>query len=163
MINQNRIFNSVKMGLHILATSLLFSCNSSKWIVPGEYVGEWQAGHQKITVRTHSLKTGYQFTSDSVTIKIIINENKTVSGTIGMTAFENVSLKKNSGNPKITGISYIVRCGKIGKIFTNDPLDLKEVELWLSPIKENMNAELRYTEGLAVFPMAGFNFIKVKK
>jgi hypothetical protein len=144
---------------YLLTTFFFFSC-SSKWVVPPDYLGEWQTGKQKITVRTHQRHSGYQFTSDSAIVIIKIFDNKTVSGSVGDALFENAVLIKNSGNPKITGVSFVVRCGKIGKIFPNDPLDSKEVEIWLSPVKNSMNAELRYTEGLAVFPMAGLEFVK---
>jgi hypothetical protein len=62
-------------------------------------------------------------------------------------------------------VSYIIKCGSIGKIFENDPLENKEVEIWLSPIEgnESMKAELRYTANMAMFPMAGMTFEKLKE
>jgi hypothetical protein len=91
-----------------------------------------------------------------------INGNKTASGSIGLATFNNAKIRKNPGLPLMTGVSYIIECGRIGKIFENDPLISKEVEIWLGPVSENrtFEAELRYTEGLAVFPMAGLLFSK---
>jgi hypothetical protein len=93
-----------------------------------------------------------------------INDDKTVCGYIGSAAFEQGILLKNPDLPWETGVEYIVQCGRIGKIFDNDPLDAKEVEIWLGPINGNgrIRAEIRYTEGGAAFPMAGILFVKTK-
>ena len=85
-----------------------------------------------------------------------------MTGTIGTAAFENGVIKKNRGNPDVTGCAQIIECGSIGKIFNDDPLNAKKVELWLGPLEGNMiDTELRYTEGWAQFPMAGMLLIKV--
>ena len=60
----------------------------------------------------------------------------------------------------MSGIAFTIKCGSIGKIFENDPLDLKDVELWLSPLKGSISGELRYTQGASHFPMAGFRLTK---
>jgi hypothetical protein len=144
---------------------ILLLCSCTKWTVPSEYVGEWKTGKTKITVRTEPKLMKFQFTSDSANIYIRINSDKTVSGFIGSAAIVNGRLKKNRGlPPSITGVKYIIQCDTIGKIFHTDPLVSKQVEIWLSPLKVSgyMNAELRYREKMAVFPMAGMTFIKVK-
>lgn len=41
-------------------------------------------------------------------------------------------------------------------------MNSKEVQLWLAPIRGTMNAELRFTEKGAKFPMADFKFRKLK-
>ena len=41
-----------------------------------------------------------------------------------------------------------------------DPLESKKVEFWIGPQRKNMDAELRYTQVEAHFPMAGIIFIK---
>ena len=52
--------------------------------------------------------------------------------------------------------------GSIGKIFPDDPMNSKEVQLWLAPMEGNsIDTELRYTEGMNQFPMAGFLLMKV--
>ena len=51
--------------------------------------------------------------------------------------------------------------GTIGKIFPDDPLNTKEVELYLGPLEGNrIDTELRFTEGGAHFPMAGMLLMK---
>ncbi|MCX6275651.1 MAG: hypothetical protein NTV09_10645 [Bacteroidetes bacterium] len=143
----------------ILFLGTITSCSTIKWEVPSAYVGQWNTGEQKITVRTHP-KGGYQFTSDSARLTIEINGDKKVSGRIGLAEFDQGILERNTGNPDITGVAYIIKCGRIGKIFENDPLETKEVEIWLSPVEEKMKAELRFTEGMAVFPMGELTFSK---
>jgi len=140
----------------VLILAAFFFCSCSKWTVPPELVGQWKSKKHKITVRTKPAKWQYVFTSDSASVILKINEDKTASGSIGSATFDNAEIKKNGGNPKITGIAYIIKCGTIGKIYDNDPLDNKEVQLWLSPLEGGViDSELRYTEGWAHFPMAG--------
>ena len=80
---------------------------------------------------------------------------------MGSASFSSVDVKKNFGNPEKKGIAYKVKCGEITKIFPDDPLSLKEVQIWLTPVKkEMMEGELRYTEGNAHFPMAGLMFYR---
>ena len=143
----------------ILLLGTMTSCGTVKWEVPSAYVGKWNTGEQKITVRTHP-KGEYQFTADSARLSLEIRDDRKVSGRIGLAEFQDGLLERNTGNPNITGVAYIVKCGRIGKIFENDPLESKEVEIWLSPVQEKMQAELRYTEGLAVFPMGELTFTK---
>jgi len=140
------------------------SCSSSKWIVPPEYIGEWETGMGKITVRTKLKHEPFHYTSGIAAARIRMNNDKTVTGQIGLAEFTNARLKRNPGLPWETGVEYIIECGRIGKIFENDPLDLKEVEIWFSPInlQGGSNSSLRYTEGLAQFPMARLLFRKVK-
>ena len=146
--------------LIIIVFQLLIS--SCSWNVPAEYQGKWQTAKTRITVRTKTDLTKFHFTSDSASVMVEIHGNKTASGSIGLAGFRNVKIRKNPGLPLKTGVSYIIECGKIGKIFENDPLISKEVEIWLGPVSENrtFEAELRYTEGWAVFPMAGLLFSK---
>ena len=143
----------------ILTTFSLYSC--ADWTLPPELVGDWKSGELQITVRTKAEKE-WIFTSDSAMIAITINSDHSVTGTIGAAAFENGVIKKNRGNPDVTGCAQIIECGSIGKIFNDDPLNAKEVELWLGPLEGNMIVtELRYTEGWAQFPMAGMLLMKV--
>jgi hypothetical protein len=104
----------------------------------------------------------FEFTSDIAFVKLTIDSNKTASGFIGLAEFKNGKIKKNGGNPEKTGVAYIIQCGSIGKIFSNDPLNNKKVEIWLGPLKGEMHAELRFTEGGAMFPMADLTLRKVK-
>ena len=141
---------------------ILQSCVIGKWTVPPDLVGTWKSDNENVTVRTRPGKD-YIFTPGMTYVTISIDTNKTVSGFIGNAEFKNAVLKKNSGNPERTGVAYIVDCGKIGKIFPDDPLDNKEVQIWLKPIKGDMGSELRYTECLAYFPMGDLLFKKVNK
>jgi hypothetical protein len=115
-----------------------------------------------ITVRTEPKWMKFEFTSDIAFIKLTIDSNKKASGFIGSAEFINGKIKKNGGDPDKTGVAYIIQCGSIGKIFSNDPLDNKKVEIWLSPLKGDMHAELRFTDGMAQFPMADLTLRKVK-
>ena len=163
--NKNYHSNQLNVWLFILSTFFLLSC-SDIWTVPSEYIGQWKTNNIKITVRFKlDDNEKSQFISDSATVIIQINIDKTVSGFIGTAAFENGKLGKNPSLPWETGIKYIIECGSIGQIFNNDPLDAKEVEIWLGPLNEKgkMEAELRYTEGRAVFPMGEMLFEKVKE
>jgi len=53
-------------------------------------------------------------------------------------------------------VQYIVECGVAGKFFARNPLEAREVEIWLRPINEKsiLRAELRYTGGMAVLQIA---------
>jgi hypothetical protein len=165
MKNLNCNLCSSNYWIYIILATILFSCSSSRWTVPPEYVGQWETNKERITVRTKFKNEPFRFFPDSAYVKIQINDDKTVSGFIGLAEFRNAKLKKNANwLPWDTGIEFIIECGSIGKIFENDPLNSKEVELWLSPLKGNIiDGELRYTQGGAQFPMAGVLFMKVKE
>jgi|GEM_PF-895209 len=137
------------------STSTCAQKHSSGFKVKPEYLGTWNAPESAITVRTEPRKRHYDFTKGKGDFSMTINADKTVSGHIGKAKFENARLVKNRGLPPgWTGVIYIIRCGKIGKIFDTDPLDEKVVELWICPIKTDgtMEVELRY----GIFPMSGF-------
>lgn len=154
--------NFIYYTLLSLISIFTLSCISpSKWVVPTELIGKWNTQPHKITVRTEPKWMKFAFTSDSTVVSIQINDNKTVTGNIGSASFSNGTVSQNIGDPSVTGIAYIIKCGKIGKIFETDPLENKEVEIWLSPIDNNMKAEIRYAESADKFPMAGLVFEKV--
>lgn len=136
----------------------LTSCNKEEI---ENYTGMWEADQIEITVRTKDSGGDWVFTDGIAAAGIEIFGDNTASGYIGTATFEGATVKKNSGNPETTGVAFVVECGKIGKIFPDDPLDSKEVEIWLGPLEnETMDSELRYTEGRSHFPMAGFLFFK---
>ncbi len=144
----------------ILAT-VFSSCKTTNWELPKEYIGKWGSGKQMVIVRTYKFGNGFTFTRDTTKVSFVINENKTASGNIGNTTFENAIIRKNKVDSDFSGIAYIIECGKIGKIFTADPDADKEVEIWLMPVKkDSLEGELRYTEGWAVFPMASLRLVK---
>lgn len=146
----------------LFAICVLCSCSTQKSAIPPELIGEWKSDMTNITVRTELKWMKFEFTSDITSVDLTIDSNKTAHGFIGSAEFNNGKIRKNGGNPDRTGVAYIVQCGQVGKIFSNDPLGKKEVEIWLGPIKGEMHAELRYTEGMAQFPMADIIFRKVR-
>lgn len=152
------IFNLLGVVFILL---LVGSCNK-KWDMPAELVGDWESGLTDITVRTEPKSFEFEFFKGSGIIALTIFEDKTAEGTIGTATFENAEVRKNSGIPSITGVAYTIKCGAISEIFDGDPLNSKKVEIWLGPLKEDqtMEAELRFTEGGAHFPMSGFELKK---
>ncbi len=148
----------IKIGIIIITILLFVSCNCCNWNIPNEMIGSWHAKSTKITVRTEPQLMHFKFVSEKADVNIEIRNNRYVNGNIGMAKFEGGVIEKNYGlPPSVTGIAYIIRCGKIGTIFNNDPLESKNVEIWLSPIKNGIiEAELRCDK----FPMAGINFLK---
>jgi len=144
-----------------LLVACLSSCKTTNWEMPAEYLGTWNSAKQTVIVRTYEFGDGFSFTKDSAVFSLTIDKNKTASGVIGATSFNNAPINPNKPNTDFSGISYIIKCGEIGKIFPGDPLPKKEVELWLMPVKGSaLEAELRYTEGMAVFPMAGIKLVR---
>ena len=140
----------------------ILSCSNSKRAIQNDYIGQWESEKVKITVRTKEKNEPYKFISDYAVVSFKITEGKTASGQIGQTRFENVSIKKNPELLWETGVEYIIECGSVGKIFNADPLSSKEVEIWICPLEQKgkLKAELRYTEGMAVFPMADVDLTK---
>jgi hypothetical protein len=142
----------------VLTAFFLSSCGD--WTLPPELVGEWQSEKLLITVRT-KVEKEWVFISDTATIAIKINSDHSVSGTIGAASFAYGVIFKNRGNPETTGCAQVIKCGSIGKIFPDDPFSNKDVQLWLAPMDGNrIDTELRYTEGMAQFPMAGMLLMK---
>jgi len=142
----------------VLSAFFLSSCGD--WTLPPELVGEWKSDKILITVRT-KVEKEWVFTTDTAYINITINSDHSVSGTIGAASFEDGVIKKNRGNPETTGCTQVIKCGSIGTIFPDDPLSNKDVQLWLAPMEGNrIDTELRYTQGMAQFPMAGMILMK---
>ena len=143
----------------IFLMPFLISCSS--WNVPAKYCGDWISEKSLVTVRTSPKFMKFNFISDSASFILKINDDKTVSGKIGSAEFISGKMHKNFGS----GIDYTIECGIIGKIYDKDPLEKKKVEIWLLTMKsiDSLEAELRYTEHGAVFPMAGIMFKRLKK
>lgn len=120
----------------ILFTGMLsmISCNRENI---EDYAGNWEAESSDITVRTQDSGGNYHFTSGTAAVSIEIFSNNTASGYIGTASFEGAKVKKNSGNPEKKGLAFKVECGKIGKIFPDDPLDSKEVQIWIGPLRDD--------------------------
>jgi hypothetical protein len=82
--------------IYILSLFFLLSCG--KWVVPPELAGQWETGKTKVTVRSESGIMKFHFISGSASIKIRINADKSVSGSVGTAVFETGKLKHNQGN-----------------------------------------------------------------
>lgn len=162
MKTKTRFIRIILLPAYItLVSFFLYSCGQTS--IPQEMAGNWKTDKGMITVRTKDKKTGFQFTTDYAIITLKISDDHTVTGSIGSAKFGNGKIVTNSLLPvKMSGLAFTVECGKIGKIFENDPLESKEVEIWLSPgpVKGKIDGELRYTQGVNYFPMAGFVFTK---
>jgi len=161
MKNCNINFHRLKSGILVLLVYSLNSCGQRS--IPREMVGHWTTQKHLITVRTKP-EGKWKFTSDTASITFNINNDHTVDGFIGSAKFENGEIRLNWLLPvRMSGQAFTIKCGKIEKIFENDPLDLKDVELWLGPIiNGTIDGELRYTQGHAYFPMAGAIFTKAE-
>ena len=160
MKSKTKSLSQLFCGFCVISAFVLHSC--SDWTLPPELVGTWESDTIEVTVRTRTAEKEWVFTSDSAKISISIHADKRVTGSIGTALFEDGKIRKNPGNPEKKGLSEIIECGNVGKIFEKDPLDHKEVQLWLAPIQEgSIDTELRYTTGRNHFPMAGFQLKKV--
>jgi hypothetical protein len=164
MIIKRKCLNILTAAAAAMLFLLLVSCSGGKWVLPDDYQGQWESGPEAITIRTSKFPMRFSFLSDTAIITMQFHEDQTASGSIGDASFANARIRKNKGNPVTTGVAFIIECGEIGKIFPEDPLAEKKVELWVGPMKESgfFNAELRYTSGLSQFPMAGMMMKKVQ-
>lgn len=149
-----------RFNIFLLLALIVSITSCGNWIVPDTLVGNWTAPADTIVVRTREKGEGFQFYTNAASIDMQIKADKTVSGHIGSAVFDNGVLKRNPGNPERTGVAYIIACGTIGAIYPGDPLPEKEVELWILPVENQVEAELRFTSGGAVMPMGDFVFSK---
>ena len=133
MVCKQSIVITGLLGL-IMATSLS-SCSDDvssdlNWEVPEVLIGKWSAEEVGIRVRKQIIIfISYTFRSGHGDIHFTINPDKTVTGAIGDATFSNGTLIKNSGDPQKTGVSYRILVGEVGKLFPEDHVELKEIEL----------------------------------
>lgn len=156
----------MRLLMYILLSVFLSFLNedSDKKELPKNLIGKWNATNVTIVVRTEPRFMKFEFTKGSGDITMNIRDDHTASGIIGNAVFNDVKVIRKRGNPKITGVAYIIECGQITEIFNDDPSPLKEVELWLGPTHdETMSANLRFTQKGAQFPMAHPKFTKTKE
>ena len=159
---KNHCYNHYQFNvwIFILAAFVLSSCREQH--INPDLFGTWKSKKHKITVRTYENEE-YQFISDSTFIMLTINSDKTVVGKIGTAIIENGKITTNGLlGRKTSGVVYIIECNLIGKIFENDPQDIKEVQFWIYRQFENYDWWLRYTSGGSKFPMAHLSFSKVE-
>jgi hypothetical protein len=149
-----------KTSLVLLLCIGLNACSSNKWSLPNFYTGTWKSEKQKVALKAKLSDGSYQNIVDSAIVVLTIHGNKTASGAIGFARFENAEIKLNSGDPNFSGATYLVKCKNLGKIYESDPLENKDIEIWLSPISGRIEAQLRLVEGKKIYPMADLRLHK---
>ncbi|TNE72844.1 hypothetical protein EP331_06145 [bacterium] len=127
------------------------------------YIGTWESNLTQVKVRSKTGWFSYEFTKDSISLELTIEEPMLAKGKLGLGSFMQANIKKNKGNDSVTGIRYIFECGNPGKLFDADSETDKKLELWIKPLvkQDTLEAELRLASSMDKFPMA--HFILVKK
>jgi hypothetical protein len=157
---KSHVLKTISMAITPLVLLVLFSFQCSDTHLPKDYMGNWHTNATKVTVRTKIKWMKYQFTSENIPLSLSLTNTETASGKIGMASFENAKITANKGNSSVTGISYIIHCGKLNKLFESDNSGEKTLEIWLKPKKnsQTLEAELRLRDGWDTFPMADCSF-----
>lgn len=137
---------------------LLFSCQKEE--LPSYFFGEWLSGEIDITVRIEPRMGQFEFIDGTGIISLTVREDETVDGHIGTADFQGAPLDQRSGVYGSQVNRIRIMCDSIGEIFPGDPLENKEVEIWMDLAAGSSDAELRFTEGMANFPMASMTLTK---
>jgi len=150
--------------IFLVLSMMLQSCETQLKYLPDTLIGSWKSERALVNVRDRdTLHSKFRFTSDSIYIQLDFKLPKTITGLIGLGSFKTETIFQNQGLPhRVSGISYIVSCGDVTKLFANDPLNAKFIELWLMPQThpDTLHAELRCKQYWDAFPMGSFTFIK---
>lgn len=150
--------------IFLVLSMMLQSCETQLKYLPDTLIGSWKSEKALVNVRDRdTLHSKFRFTSDSIYIQLDFKLPKTITGLIGLGSFKTETIFQNQGLPhRVSGISYIVSCGNVTKLFANDPLNAKFIELWLMPQThpDTLHAELRCKQYWDAFPMGSFTFIK---
>jgi len=150
--------------IFLVLNMMLQSCETQLKYLPDTLIGSWKSQRALVNVRDRdTLHSKFRFTSDSIYIQLDFKLPKTITGLIGLGSFKTETIFQNQGLPhRVSGISYIVSCGNVTKLFANDPLNAKFIELWLMPQThpDTLHAELRCKQYWDAFPMGSFTFIK---
>ena len=150
--------------IFLVLSMMLQSCEIQLKYLPDTLIGSWKSERALVNVRDRdTLHSKFRFTSDSIYIQLDFKLPKTITGLIGLGSFKTETIFQNQGLPhRVSGISYIVSCGNVTKLFANDPLNAKFIELWLMPQThpDTLHAELRCKQYWDAFPMGSFTFIK---
>ena len=150
--------------IFLVLSMMLQSCETQLKYLPDTLIGSWKSERALVNVRDRdTLHSKFRFTSDSIYIQLDFKLPKTITGLIGLGSFKTETIFQNQGLPhRVSGISYIVSCGNVIKLFANDPLNAKFIELWLMPQThpDTLHAELRCKQYWDAFPMGSFTFIK---
>ncbi len=137
---------------------MVISC--SKKELPDYIYGEWTSEEIEITVRLEPNPGQFEFFDGKGVVTLTINQDQTVDGHIGRANFENAPFTKTLGKFGSDQIDIRIKCGYISEIFIGDPVSRKEVEIFMGLNEESSDADLRYSEGMANFPMASFELTK---
>lgn len=137
-------------------------CNAQQ--IQNNYEGNWKTDSTNVMTRTKIGFMKYHFTSNKIILTLTVNSDSTISGTIGSAKFNAGKSFKNKGNVIQNGITYIIRCGVVGKIADTDISDAKRIELWLKPMQKQglFFAEIRQIVGWDTFPMGEGMFYLIK-
>lgn len=150
--------------IFLVLSMMLQSCETQLKYLPDTLIGSWKSERALVNVRDRdTLHSKFRFTSDSIYIQLDFKLPKTITGLIGLGSFKTETIFQNQGLPhRVSGISYIVSCGNVTKLFAKDPLNAKFIELWLMPQThpDTLHAELRCKQYWDAFPMGSFTFIK---
>lgn len=143
------------LGVLVLLITLgAFTCD--RQIQPAAaYVGNWGTSSTSLTVRTKTGFMKYKFTPVSVPVSLNIASQGLATCALGDIKLNNLNVMANKGNSEKTGIIYIIRCGEVGNLNSNDPADKKVLELWIKPMKSDnkLHMEIRQMHTLDPFPM----------
>ena len=154
-------------GLGIFCFVLLMVSSCTKKNVDPNLMGSWQAIETGLTVRVEPSFMKFEFIGGQADCLLEIHEDLRVTGTIGGALLQDAKIVPNSGvlPNDITGVSHKIHCRLKGKIFPEDPLPDKEVQLWVltGEAKDAFRAELRFTEKGAQFPMTEFEFSRIER
>ena len=166
MLNFDEIASMIKFvrfTLILLSIQLLFpSCGTKR--VDQRTHGTWLSTPHKVTVRTSPRPFKFEFVSDTVVTRLVIHEDKNVTGSVGGAELKGGWIKPNwLLDPEMTLVTHNISGTLYGEIFPGDPLHKKVVEFWIGPMEDSMaDVELRYTANGSAFPMASINFAKVE-
>ena len=145
-----------RLGYLLIIPMLIFlSCSAPEKVVeiPDELMGSWSSSEIKITVRDKNDSSGYKFYPGKGSIVLNFDKDEAISGSIGAYQFTDGALTK--------GTIYKVVCDSAGTLFDGDPVQAKEISLWLHKISSNsIEGEIRLTENGQKFPMSSFNLTK---
>lgn len=131
------------------------SCSASErqFEVPKDLIGKWTSSNTKITVRTQNGFNDFDFSHGEIDISLVFNDDKSVAGSIGDYEISNGKLAKD----KI----YKINLDEVGKLFKDDPLDYKDIIIWIHSISEDeMAVVIRQKDNGGKFPMAELILIK---
>lgn len=153
-----RRFNRISLVLSMV----LLSCETQLKYLTDTLIGSWKSEKDLVKVRARdTAHSKFIFTTDSIYLDFKLP--KTITRLIDSGGFKSKTIFQNQGSPhSVSDISYIISCGNVTKLFANDPLKFKYIELWLmsQTHPDTLHAELRCKQYCDAFPMGSFTFIK---